>query len=77
MPLEHDQVATFEVTRGTFTTPASMLRDAEAGDDYELRRFFARSLPDQDAVLNTTRQVHRDGSATVTWRQVVTHMRRA
>lgn len=74
---EADIVITFEVTRGSFTIPAAMLEDD--ADEWELRRLFARSLPDHDdrAVLNTSRQAHKDGSATVTWRRVVTHVRRA
>lgn len=76
-PLEHDLIATFEVTRGSFTIPAALL--AKDVDPLELARLFARSLPDRDprAVLFTSQRVHKDGSATVTWRRVITHVRRA
>ncbi len=77
VPLDYATVSTFEVTRGSFTIPAAML--AEDADPVELARLFARALPDRDPsnVLVTTHRVQRDGSALVTWRRIVTHMRRA
>lgn len=76
-PLEHDLVATFEVTRGSFTIPAALL--ADDADEYELRVLFARSLPDRvpGQTLDTTRHVLKDGSVIVRWRRVVVHTRRA
>lgn len=76
-PLEHDLVATFEVTRGTFTIPAALLEDD--ADEYELRRLFARSLPDYDerATLNTSRRVLKSGDAVVSWRRIVVNVQRA
>lgn len=78
VPLEHDLVTTFAVTRGSFTIPAEVLDAADLGDDYELRRLFARSLPDRTPhdVLETTRRVLKDGSAHVTWRRIVIRTRR-
>lgn len=74
---EPDLVATFQVTRGTFTVPARLL--ADDADDWELRRLFARNLPEHDerAVLNVTRHAAKDGSAVVSWRRIVTHYRQA
>lgn len=79
VPLEHALVSTFEVTRGTFTIPAELIEAAELGDDYELRRLFARSLPDAapNATVSTSRKLNRDGSATVTWRRILVRTRRA
>lgn len=79
-PLEHDLVATFHVTRGTFTIPAALL-DEDAGPEveHELRVLFAKSLPDRapGVTLETTRRVLKDGSAIVTWRRIQVRMRRA
>lgn len=79
---EPDLVATFHVTRGSFTIPAWMLADGAGdgeADDWELRRLFARNLPEHDerAVLNVTRHAAKDGSAVVSWRRIVTHYRQA
>lgn len=78
-PLEHDLVATFEVTRGSFTIPADMLEADDWESEHELRRLFARSLPErrEGQTLETTRRVLKDGSAVVTWRRIVVHTRRA
>lgn len=78
-PLEHDLVATFEVTRGSFTIPAALLEADDWETERELARLFARSLPDRvpGQTLETTRRVLKDGSAVVTWRRIVVHTRRA
>jgi len=40
---------TFDVRRGDFLIPAAMIERAEAtGDDFEVRRAFARSLAHDD-----------------------------
>lgn len=76
VPLEHDLVTTFEVTRGSFEIPADVLGD---DDDLELRRLFARSLPERGPaiVITTKTTVRKDGGATVTWRRVRARTRRA
>lgn len=73
---EPDLVITFEVTRGSFTVPAEVMSAATEGDDWGLRRLFAIHLPDrhEGSVLSTSRQAHKDGSATITWRCIVTHV---
>lgn len=71
VPLEHNIAVTFETTRGEFVVPAALL--ADDGDAHELRRLFARSLPerDDDATVTTTRRYLKDGSALVMWRRIV------
>lgn len=78
-PLEHDLVATFEVTRGSFTIPADLLAADEWETERELARLFARNLPDRapGQTLETTRRVLKDGSAVVTWRRILVRVRRA
>lgn len=78
-PLEHDLVATFEVTRGSFEIPAALLEADDWESELELRRLFARSLPERrdGQTLETTRHVRKDGSALVRWRRIIVHTRRA
>lgn len=77
MITEPDLVATFTVTRGSFTIPTAML--AEDADDWELRRLFARSLPEvaPSDVLSTTRAMLKGGDVVVLWRRIVTNYRPA
>jgi hypothetical protein len=75
---ERDTVITFEVTRGSFDIPADLLEAAidDEAADYELRVLFARSLPEQvpGSVLNTSRRLNKDGTATIMWRRIITHV---
>lgn len=74
LPADADLVTTFDITRGGFVIPAAIV---ELDDDLELRRAFARGLPDADphAVVTTKTEAHRDGSIEVRWRRVETRTR--
>lgn len=58
---------TFRTTRGSFILDADMLVRAEAtGDDWEIRRAYAKALPDEAVAYKRERL--RDGSVRVLWR---------
>lgn len=77
---EPDTVITFETTRGSFEIPARLLADdVDYLEEFELRRLFATHLPKPEpgVVVTTSRVANRDGSATVRWRRIVTHVESA
>lgn len=64
-----EQGVTFETIRGSFVIEADALaRAAVTGDDFEIRRAFARHLPDE--AKPSRREKIRGGGLRVHWRIV-------
>lgn len=58
---------TFETTRGSFILDAAMLeRAAMTGDDYEIRRAYAKALPPEAVAYK--REPVRGGGVRIRWR---------
>lgn len=61
------QGVTFETSRGSFDVPRDMLERVEmTGDDFEIRRHFARNLPDMARA--DRREKLPGGSLRIHWR---------
>lgn len=59
----------FDVRRGSFELPGAMLRRAElTGDDFEIRRAFAKGLP--DGAQASRREKIPGGGLRITWRRI-------
>lgn len=62
-----DDGVTFRTTRGAFVVSAEVMTRAEAtGDDWEIRRAYAKALPLEATAYRRERL--RDGSLRVYWR---------
>lgn len=58
---------TFRTTRGAFVIPAEVMARAEmTGDDFEIRRAYAKALPPEAVAYRRERS--KDGSVRVYWR---------
>lgn len=65
-----DDGVTFDVLRGDFTVPADVLARADlTGDDFEIRREFARNLAHIDEA-RPYRYVRHRGGLRVYWRSI-------